>query len=62
VRKPDPAAYARVLRDLAVSPQRCLFVDDRESNCEAARQSGMRAIRFENVEALRASLSELGIV
>jgi HAD superfamily hydrolase (TIGR01509 family) len=62
VRKPDPAAYARVLRELAVSPQRCLFVDDRESNCEAARQSGMQAIRFESAEALRAALSELGIV
>ncbi len=62
VRKPDPAAYARVLRELGVSPHRCLFVDDRESNCEAARQSGMRAIRFENALALRASLSELEIV
>lgn len=62
VRKPDPAAYARVLRELGVFPDRCVFVDDRESNCEAARQSGMRAIRFENALALRASLSELEIV
>lgn len=62
VRKPDPAAYARVLRDLAVPPEACLFVDDREGNCEAARRSGMRAMCFENVETLRASLSKLGVL
>ena len=45
-RKPKPAAYLGAARSLGLAPQDCLFVDDRTRNCEAARTTGMDAIRF----------------
>ena len=62
IRKPDPAAYARVIDELGAPPQSLLFIDDRESNCEAARRSGMQAIRFENAAQIRRSFEGLGLL
>lgn len=45
--KPDPAAYELAARRLGVVPADCLFVDDLEVNCAAARAAGMAAVRFE---------------
>jgi putative hydrolase of the HAD superfamily len=51
LRKPDPAIYSLTLERLGgVSPRRCVFVDDLEVNCEAARTLGMAAVRFESAE------------
>ncbi|HEY8430130.1 MAG TPA: HAD-IA family hydrolase, partial [Sandaracinaceae bacterium] len=41
VRKPDPEAYLHASRTLGVPPERCVFVDDRAVNCDAARAIGM---------------------
>ena len=62
VRKPDPEAYLGPCRALGVEPARCLFVDDRESNCAAARAVGMPALRFESAAQLRAALLERGVL
>ena len=57
VRKPDAEAYLGPCRTLGVAPEACLFVDDREKNCAAARAIGMPAFRFErDVGALRREL------
>jgi putative hydrolase of the HAD superfamily len=51
LRKPDPAIYALTLERLGgVSPERCVFVDDLDVNCEAARALGMAAVRFVDSE------------
>lgn len=51
LRKPDPAIYELTLERLGgVSPEDCVFVDDLEPNCEAARALGMAAVRFESAE------------
>jgi len=48
LRKPDAAIYELTLERLGdVAPERCVFVDDLEPNCEAARELGMAAVRFE---------------
>ena len=60
LRKPDPAVYAHVLRELGVEASRCVFVDDRENNCAAAREAGFQAIRFEGADAVRRSLGDAG--
>ena len=60
LRKPDPAVYSHVLRELGVEPDRCIFVDDRENNCAAARDAGIHAIRFDGSKALRSALVEAG--
>lgn len=60
LRKPDPAAYAHVLGELGVDARLCIFIDDRRSNCEAAREAGIHAIEFDGADALRESLRALG--
>lgn len=60
LRKPDPAVYAHVLGELGAPAEHCIFIDDRASNCRAAAESGIRAIRFEGVDALREALRSVG--
>lgn len=62
LRKPDPAAYAHVLTELGVPGERCLFVDDRIHNCDAARDSGIPSIVFAGIEPLRVSLRDAGVM
>ena len=62
LRKPDPGVYTHVLRELEVEPSRCVFVDDRESNCTAAREAGIHAIRFEGASHLRSAFRQVGVL
>ena len=62
VRKPDREAYLIVARELGVEPSSLLFVDDRGSNCKAAAELGIDAIKFEDAVQLRAALSERGLL
>lgn len=62
VRKPDPAAYRHAARTLGVEPSACLFVDDREDNCAAAREQGMDAVRFTDASSLHDALAERGLL
>lgn len=62
VRKPDPAAYVHAASALGVEPSACVFVDDREDNCAAARDQGMHAVRFSDAAALRRALVEHGVL
>jgi len=51
LRKPDPAIYSLTLERLGgVAPERCVFVDDLDVNCETARGLGMATVRFETAE------------
>jgi putative hydrolase of the HAD superfamily len=52
LRKPDPAIYMLTLERLGggVRAEDCVFVDDLELNCEAARALGMAAVRFGTAE------------
>jgi putative hydrolase of the HAD superfamily len=50
VRKPDPQIYELTVQRLAVPALECLFVDDLEANCAAARAAGMRAIVYRDAE------------
>lgn len=46
MRKPDPSIYILAARSLDTSIERCLFIDDRIENVEAARAAGMAAIHY----------------
>ncbi|HKP20355.1 MAG TPA: HAD family phosphatase [Thermoleophilaceae bacterium] len=51
LRKPDPAIYELTLERLGgVAAERCVFVDDLELNCDAARELGMTAVWFESAD------------
>jgi putative hydrolase of the HAD superfamily len=54
MRKPEPGIYELTLERLdGPSPSECLFVDDVEVNCDAARELGMRVVHFrENDQAI----------
>lgn len=57
VAKPDPRIY-RIAAELAgAAPQRCLFVDDRRENVEAAEALGMTGVHYRTVTDLAAALS-----
>jgi putative hydrolase of the HAD superfamily len=59
-RKPDPQIYEIVLERIGLEGDQCLFVDDVEGNCEAARELGMAAVHFraneQAIEEIRAGL------
>ena len=46
--KPEPAIFEHLLREFALEPRETVFTDDVEANVAAARQLGIRAIRFQN--------------
>jgi len=51
MRKPDRAIYELTVQRLGgVTANQCLFVDDVEVNCEAARKLGMLAVHFRDNE------------
>jgi putative hydrolase of the HAD superfamily len=52
LRKPEPAIYELTLSRLGdgMRGEECVFVDDLEHNCEAARSFGMVAVRYETAE------------
>ena len=62
MRKPDPAIYELTVERLGVRASECVFVDDLEINCRAARDLGMATVRFEGsdqaIAELRAALAE----
>jgi putative hydrolase of the HAD superfamily len=45
-RKPEPEIYALTLSRLGLPGSACVFVDDLELNCAAARECGMHAVVF----------------
>ncbi len=56
VRKPDHEIYRRAAGHLELPAESLLFVDDRASNCAAAREVGMDAVHFQSASQLRAEL------
>ncbi|MEM9293777.1 MAG: HAD-IA family hydrolase [Acidobacteriota bacterium] len=62
LRKPDPRAYLGATRALGVAPQACLFIDDREINCEAASALGMETILFRDSHQLEEALARRGLL
>jgi len=58
--KPDAAIFRHTVERIDVRPEQALFVDDREANIEAAREVGLKALRFEGVGQLRGDLQKIG--
>jgi putative hydrolase of the HAD superfamily len=54
MRKPERPIYELTLQRLGDIPAtECLFVDDMEPNCDAARELGMTVVRFEDTDQAR---------
>lgn len=48
MRKPEPEIYELTLERLGAEAPECLFVDDTQVNCEAARDMGFRVVQFQD--------------
>jgi putative hydrolase of the HAD superfamily len=58
VRKPDPEIYELALSGLGVAGDECLFIDDLERNCVAARAFGMRTVTYRDPDQAVAEIRE----
>jgi len=58
MRKPEPEIYTLTVERLGggLRPADCVFVDDIDLNCQAARELGMTAVLFEDTEQARAEI------
>jgi putative hydrolase of the HAD superfamily len=63
LRKPDPAIYEMTLERLGGVPaEECLFIDDIDVNCVAARELGMSAVHYQyNDQAIPEIREALGL-
>ncbi|MET7637344.1 HAD-IA family hydrolase [Streptomyces sp. NPDC005438] len=57
--KPEEKIYRIASERAGVAVERCLFVDDRRENTDAAQALGMTAVCFRGVDDLRAALEPL---
>lgn len=57
--KPEAEAYELTADRLGVRLEECVFTDDREQYCEAARGVGMQAILYKDFTQFRAELEAL---
>lgn len=57
--KPDVRAYEITAERLGVEVGECVFVDDQERYCTGAREAGMKAIWYRNLEQTRTELDKL---
>ncbi|MFF2644062.1 HAD family hydrolase [Streptomyces niveus] len=57
VAKPDPGIYEIAVRRAGVPPDRCLFVDDRQENVDAAVALGMTGVLHRDAAGLGAALA-----
>jgi 2-haloacid dehalogenase len=60
--KPDPRIFELLLKRFAIDPKRAVYIDDVAVNVDAARPFGIHAIHFITPTALRAELTELGLL
>jgi putative hydrolase of the HAD superfamily len=50
MRKPEPEIYELTLERLGLTAPECVFIDDIDINCDAARELGMQAVHFVSSE------------
>lgn len=62
VRKPNPKIYKYALNKAHVQPDETVFIDDKQSALEPAKEMGITTILFETPEKLQERLTELGII
>ena len=62
VLKPDPRFFHTILDELDISPEECVFIDDRNDNVKSARNLGFTALHFQSVDVLKGNLADLGLM
>lgn len=62
VRKPNPEIYSYTLKKAQVLPEEAVFVDDKQSALDPAKEMGITTILFESPEQLRQKLINLKVL
>lgn len=57
--KPDPGIYRLIAERLGVEVSECIFIDDQERYCKAAREIGMQAIHYQNLAQMKRELEAI---
>ncbi len=60
--KPSAEAFQDILNKLDLSKEETLLVDDTMKNIEAAEAFGIKGVLFEDIESLKRSLAECGVM
>lgn len=61
-RKPDKSIYQLAAKQTGKSIGKCLFIDDSEVNCQAAKSAGMKVHHFTGLYPLVTELSKLKLL
>jgi putative hydrolase of the HAD superfamily len=59
--KPDRKIYEITVARLGCQPGQAVFMDDRQENINGAKEAGLNAILFKNIEQLKTDLHQLGV-
>lgn len=60
--KPDKRIFEFALEKLQLSPPDILFVDNNETNVEAAKRLGMNSLLFKDVKSFKKELLKIGVL
>ena len=62
LRKPDPRIYEHLLAEMQTNADEIVYFDDLEENLPPARELGIVALWFENPDACRQQLADVGVL
>lgn len=57
--KPDHAIYETIIKKYSLNPAESVFIDDVKENVQAAKETGLNAIQFTNINDVKNQLEEL---
>jgi 2-haloacid dehalogenase len=60
--KPDPEIYQILLERYQLTPEECVFIDDRQENLDTAAQIGIETILFQTAQQVRKALKNLQLI
>ena len=58
LKKDDPNSYQVIADKIGFSPSEILFIDDNQTNIQAAKEAGMQVIRFESEDQVLRDFAE----
>ncbi len=56
--KPDKQAYLNILNEHDLKPEECIYIDDSDANIEAAKSIGIKAFKYQGLNALKSIIQE----
>ncbi len=59
VKKDDPQAYKAITTKIGLKPKEILYMDDSQTNCNAAKQAGMAVIHYQSNDQAKNEISEI---